>query len=316
MNKLNLKQLNRGDTQGHISFGLAAFFLLTCSLFFLNCRNETITQTSPAPMREVTDDLGRRVRLPEKITSAVSLAPNLTEITFAVGTGDKLVGVTSYCDYPEEAKKIRRIGDTLTPNIENIIALKPQIVLISTASQMENFTKTLDAQNIAYFVTNPNSLDDIYKSIYQIGEIFGASQKAFQLVDDLKRRVADVEARTAAAPDVKIFVQIDKNSLYTVGKDSFITDLINRAGGESLTKDTATAYPKISKETALAMNPEQIILSESENNREPNEVFADSPAVKTGKVYKIPADLLSRPGPRVVDGLEQIAHALHPESFR
>ena len=239
----------------------------------------------------------------------------MTEITFAVGAGERLVGVTSFCDYPEEAKRIRRIGDTLTPNIENIIALKPQIVLVSTASQMENFTRTLDAQNIAYFVTNPNSLDDIYKTIYQIGEIFGTSDKAYQIVAELKKRVAEVEARTASAADVKVFVQIDKNSLYTVGKESFMTDLIARAGGESLTKDVATAYPKISKETALALNPERIILSESDNNLEPNEVFANSPAMKKNKVFRIEADLLSRPGPRIVDGLERLARALHPESF-
>ena len=290
--------------------------LLLCLILFANCKSETVNQPPPAPVREITDDLGRRVRLPERVTSAVSLAPNLTEITFAVGAGERLVGVTSFCDYPEEAKKIRRIGDTLTPNIENIIALKPQIVLVSTASQMENFTKTLDGQGIAYFITNPNSLDDIYKSIYQIGEIFGTNEKASQAVDGLKRRVAYIEARTAASADVKVFLQIDKNSLYTIGKDSFITDLIRRGGGESLTEDVATAYPKISKETALALNPERIILSESDNNREPNEVFANSPAVKNGKIFRVEADLLSRPGPRIVDGLEQIARALHPEEFR
>ena len=269
----------------------------------------------PAMTREITDDLGRRVRLPERVKSAVSLAPNLTEITFAVGAGERLVGVTSFCDFPEEAKKIRRIGDTQTPNIENIIALKPDVVLVSTASQIQNFTRTLDAQNIAYFVTNPNSLDDIYKSIYQIGEIFGTNERAYRLVDELKKRVAETETRTASAEDVKVFVQIDKNSLYTVGKDSFITDLINRAGGESVTKDITTAYPKISKETALGLNPEAIILSESADNQEPNEVFANSPAVKNRRVYRVDADLLSRPAPRIVDGLEKLARALHPESF-
>ena len=297
------------------SQNFALICLLFCLLLLANCKSKTPIDSTPAPQREITDDLGRRVRLPERVTSAVSLAPNLTEIAFAVGAGDRLVGVTSFCDYPEEARKIRRIGDTLTPNIENIIALKPQVVLVSTASQMENFTKTLDEQGIAYFVTNPNSLDDIYKSIYQIGEIFRREETAYQVVDEMKRRVADVEARTADAPNVKVFVQIDKNSLYTVGRDSFITDLIERAGGESLTKDVATEYPKISRETALALNPERIILSESDNNREPNEVFSASKAVKNGKVFRVEADLLSRPGPRIVDGLEQVARALHPESF-
>jgi iron complex transport system substrate-binding protein len=292
-----------------LTIAVGAFLLLA------GCKNEAINQPVTMPTREMTDDLGRRVRLPEQVTSAVSLAPNLTEIAFAVGAGERLVGVTSFCDYPEEAKKIRSIGDTLAPNIENIIALKPQIVLVSTASQMENFTRTLDAQGIAYFVTNPNSLDDIYKTIYQIGEIFRREEKAYEIVDELKRRVADVETRTANDTDVKVFVQIDKNSLYTVGKESFMTDLIARAGGESLTKNVATAYPKISKETALALNPERIILSESENNMEPNEVFANSPAVKNGRVFRIEADLLSRPGPRIVDGLERLARALHPENF-
>jgi len=305
----------RGCKNKFVSQTLAVVCLLLCLFLLTNCRSETINQSLPAPTREITDDLGRRVRLPERVTSAVSLAPNLTEIVFAVGAGERLVGATSFCDYPEEAKRIRRIGDTLAPNIENIIALKPQIVLVSTASQMENFTKTLDAQGIAYFVTNPNSLDDIYKTIYQIGEIFRREERAYQIVDELKKRVADVEAVTGSAANVKVFVQIDKNSLYTVGRDSFITDLISRAGGESLTGDVATAYPKISKETALALNPERIILSESENNLEPNEVFANSPAVKNGKVFRIEADLLSRPGPRVVDGLERLARALHPESF-
>lgn len=306
--------LSKIEFNKFISRRLALLGVLFSLFSLTDCKSAAVNQPI-APTREITDDLGRRVRLPERVTSAISLAPNLTEITFAVGAGERLVGATSFCDYPEEAKKIRRIGDTLTPNIENIIALKPQVVLVSTASQMENFTRTLDAQNIAYFVTNPNSLDDIYKTIYQLGDIFGTGEKAYQLVDELKKRVADVEARTADDADVKVFVQIDKNSLYTVGKESFITDLIARAGGESLTKDVATAYPKISKETALALNPERIVLSESDNNREPNEVFINSPAVKNGKVFRIEADLLSRPGPRIVDGLEKLARALHPESF-
>jgi iron complex transport system substrate-binding protein len=322
LSKFNLKKSNhiffavlRLSLNKFISQRYAFLCLFFCLFILTSCKNENANQSSPTPTREITDDLGRRVRLPEKVTGAVSLAPNLTEIAFAIGAGERLVGVTSFCDFPEEAKKIRKIGDTLTPNIENIIALKPQVVLVSTASQMENFTKTLDAQGIAYFVTNPNSLDDIYKSIYQIGEIFGTGDKASQIVDGLKKRVADIEARTVSAANIKVFVQIDKNSLYTVGKDSFMTDLINRAGGESVTKDISTAYPKISKETALALNPEAIILSESENNREPNEVFVNSPAVKNGKVYRVNADLLSRPAPRIVEGLEQLARALHPESF-
>lgn len=294
---------------------LAFIYIFACLSIFNGCKSENQQAQREVPMREITDDLGRRVKIPVRVERAVSLAPNLTEIVFSVGAGDKLVGVTSFCDYPEDAKKIQKIGDTMTPNIENIIALKPQIVFVSTASQIETFTKTLDEQKIAYFVTNPQNLDGIYKSINQIGEVFGKEEKARELVDNLKKRVAAVEAKTEKNPRVKTFVQIDKEALYTVGKESFITDLIKLAGGVSVTADLTSGYPKLSKETAFALNPEAIILSESPDNGAPNDAFKNSPAVKNGRIYKINADIISRPAPRVVDALEQIARALHPESF-
>jgi iron complex transport system substrate-binding protein len=268
-------------------------------------------QRTNAPVREVADDLGRTVRLPEKIERAVSLAPNLTENIFAVGAGDRLVGVTTFCNYPPEAEKIQKVSDTQTPNVESIIALKPDVVFVSTASQLENFARILERRNIAVFVTNPQNLEDVFKNLETLGRLFGTTEKAEKLVAELKQRIAAIDEKVSGKPKVRVFVQIDKDSLYTVGKDSFITDLIERAGGESLTKTIETAYPKISKETALALNPDAIILSESPNNLEPNEVFKNSAAVKNGKVYKINADLLSRPGPRLVDALEQLAKDLH-----
>lgn len=285
------------------------FLLFLCAVFFANCRTENIQSTQPIQTREIVDDLGRRVKIPEKIERAVSLAPNLTEIVFAVGAGGKLSGVTTYCDYPADARNIAKIGDTLKPNIETIVALKPEIVFVSTASQIETFTQILDAQNIAYFVTNPDSLEGIYKSVNQIGEILGTEEKARKVVENLQNRVTEIENKTRNLDKPKVFVQLDK-SLYTIGKDSFLTDLIERGGGVSVTKTVETAYPKISKETASALNPQVIILSDSADNREPNEVFANSDAVKNGKVFRIDADILSRPAPRIVDALEQIAESL------
>jgi iron complex transport system substrate-binding protein len=224
--------------------------------------------------------------------------------------------VTTFCNYPAEAEKIQKIGDTMTPNMEAIIALSPQIVFVSTASQIESFTKTLEQQNITVFVTDPTNLEGVYRNLYQLGEIFGTEDETRLKIEEMRRRVADVEARTATSGDVKVFVQISKEPLFTIGKDSFLTEIINRAGGASVTADIATAYPRFSKETALALQPEAIILSESEDNTEPNEVFKDSPALKNNRIFKINADLLSRPGPRIVDALERMAKDLHPESFR
>jgi iron complex transport system substrate-binding protein len=284
------------------------FILLFFLLLFSACKSTPDNNLPSTPTRQMTDDLGKAVKIPQKITRAVSLAPNLTEIIFAVGAGDKLVGVTEYCNFPEETKNIQKVGDTLKPNIENIIALKPDIVFVSTASQLETFTKTLESQGIMVFVTNPNSLESIYQNIEKVGEIFDAKEKATEVIGSLKKRVASVEEKKNSAQP-KVFVQLDK-SLYTIGKDSFLTDLIGKAGGISATKEVATAYPKLSKETALALNPDIIILSDSPDNKEPNEVFKNSRAVKNGKVFKINADILSRPAPRIVDALEQIADVL------
>lgn len=304
--------LNR-ITFGKLNISALKFSLLILAfaLVLTNCKNETATNQTAKPTREITDDLGKTVRVPQKIERAISLAPNLTENIFAVGAGDRLVGVTTFCNYPLEAEKIQKVSDTQTPNIESIIALKPDVVFVSTASQLENFAKVLEEKNIAVFVTNPSNLDDVFKNLKTLGELFETREKTEKLIADLKQRVAATEEKTKGKLPVKVFVQIDKDALYTVGKESFITDLIARAGGDSVTKTIETAYPKISKETALALKPDAIILSESPNNLEPNEVFKNSNAVKNGKVFKINADIISRPSPRLVDALEQIANFLH-----
>jgi iron complex transport system substrate-binding protein len=261
-------------------------------------------------MRDVTDDLGRKIKIPESVDRVVSLAPNLTENIFAVGAGDRLVGVTSFCNYPESARKIQKVGDTISPNIETIIALKPQIVFVSTASQIETFTKTLESQNITVFVTNPKDLNGVLANLKQLGDIFGTTEITADLVEELQKRIGAVDEQARGRAKTKTFVQISKEPLFTIGKESFLTEIVERAGGASVTKDVATAYPKISKETALAFNPDAIILSESPDNLEPNDVFKNSPAVRNKKVFRINADILSRPAPRIVDALEQIAESL------
>lgn len=278
---------------------------------FVGCRSDVARTENPSEMRTVTDDLGREVIVPMKIERVVSLAPSLTELIFAAGAGDRLVGVTTFCNYPAEAQAIRKVGDTLNPSLETIVALRPQIVFVSTASQIEAFLKTLEQNRIAVYVTNPNSLDGVLKNLRHFGELFGTRDLAEKLIDDLDARVGAVRQKAAGRPRIRVFVQISNEPLFTIGGDSFLTEIIEIAGGESVTKNVATAYPKLSKETALALDPEVIILSQSDDNRAQNDVFKNSKAVKNGKVFSVNADLLSRPGPRVVEALEQIACDLH-----
>lgn len=293
---------------------------MTVALLFSACGGIASNKNAPigtAPGntgRAVRDDLGKSVDLPENVTRAVSLAPNLTEIVFAVGAGDRLVGVTSFCDYPAEAAPIAKVGDTLKPNIEAIIALKPDVVFVSTASQLEVFTKTLNDQKIAVFVTNPDSLEGILTSIEKIGAVF-KSPRSGELLNEMRQRIAAVESKTSGSKRPRVLVQLDR-SLFTIGRDSYLTDLIKRAGGTSATADLEKAYAQLSREAALSLAPDVLILSDSSDNKEPADVLDNSPAVKNGRVYRINADVMSRPGPRVVDALEQIAAALHPESFK
>jgi iron complex transport system substrate-binding protein len=266
--------------------------------------------------REVTDDLGRTIKIPVKINRAISLAPNLTENIFAVGAGDKLVGVTTYCDYPAEAKSIQKIGDTINPNMESIVALKPQIVFVSTASQMEAFTKTMEQNGIVVFVTNPNNLEGILRNLRQLGDILGTADQAAKVIQDIQFRLDTIRTKLNGAAPVQVFVQISREPLFTAGAESFVTEIIEHAGAASVTRDLPTAYPRLSKETAMALNAEALIISAGAGNEEPNDVFKESTAVKNGKVYKVKADLLTRPSPRIVEGLEQMAKDLHPDSFK
>jgi iron complex transport system substrate-binding protein len=295
------------------------FVSLVAFFSFAACHNNSVQNTTALPNeREVTDDLGRKIKVAQKIERVVSLAPSLTENVFAIGAGDKLVGVTSYCDYPTEAAKIAKIGDTITPNLEAIVARKPQLVLVTTASQIESFTSRMQERGIPVFVTNPKSLDDVLRNLRQLGDLLGNGEQAEELVSALQNRISSVENRIKNEKPVRVFVQLSPEP-FTVGRDSFVTNLVARAGGDSVTKDVPEAYPRISKETALASQPEAIILSAGgamgEGNSEPAEIFKESPAVKNRRIYKINSDLLARPGARLVDGLEEMAKALHPQTF-
>jgi iron complex transport system substrate-binding protein len=240
----------------------------------------------------------------------VSLAPSLVESIFAVGAGDKLVGVTTYCNYPQAAETIEKIGDTQTPNIERIVALKPDVVFVSTASQLEAFMATLEQQNIAVYVMDAKSIAEVIEDLRTLGKLLGVGNSAESLAISLEERVRKIESNEGPEASQRVFIQISNEPLFTIGKDSFLTELVQKAGGSSVTADVPSAYPKLSKETASAMNPNVIILSDSEDNREPNVALKNSTAVKTGRVFRINADIISRPGPRLVGALEQIAEFL------
>jgi len=297
-----------------------AILVIALSLTFACSSVGPSNKNQSAANKEYTDDVGRRISLPAHVDRVISLAPNVTEIMFAVGAGGSLVGNTSFCDFPAEAKNVEKVGDTFHPSLERIIALRPQLVLVSTASQLEGFTDQLRSHNIEVFVTDPHSLEDIFRSIAQIGELVGKQDTANTLVTKLRERTTAIENAVKPLPRVRVFYQLSAEPLYTAGRDSFVTDLIKRAGADSVTAEVPGAWPKYSAESALAAKPEAIILptggSMGEGNSTVAEALHNSPAAQQGRVYKINDDHLVRPGPRIVDGLEEMARALHPTAFK
>lgn len=254
--------------------------------------------------RDVKDGLGRIVKVPTSIRRVVSLAPDITETVFAIGAGDRVVGVTTFCTFPEEAKEIARIGDTISPNLEAIVALQPDVVLASTASQIQTFTQILEARGIALYVTSSDSLSGVLENMSALGDLLSLDQSANRVVTSLRSRISALESRAAARPRRRVFVQISREPLFTIGSASFLTSALRTIGADSVTSNVGTAYPKLSKETAATLDPDCLILSDSDDNREPNVVFKSSREVR---VIRISADLISRPGPRLVDALELLS---------
>jgi ABC-type Fe3+-hydroxamate transport system substrate-binding protein len=302
----------------HQTHSISRLALLACLALLAACAAHQ-TPTEISYPRTITDDAGRNVGLPPQVDRVISLAPNLTEIVFAIGAGDRLVGRTTYCDFPAPAKAVAEVGDTLNPSLERIISLQPQVVLISTASQLEVFTQQLQRQNIAVFVTDPRDLEGVFRSIEQVGQIMGHTEEAAQLVHNLRERARAVAEAVQQKPPVRVFYQLSAEPLYTAGREAFVTDLMRRAGAVSVTADVPGAWPKYSNESALAAKPDAIILptggSMGTGNLAVAEALRQSPAVLKGRVYKINDDHLVRPGPRAMDGLEAMARALHPDAF-
>jgi iron complex transport system substrate-binding protein len=293
-----------------VSLVLYSLLLAALAVSASSCASKT---TSSAHARTVTDELGRNIQVPAQPQRIVSLAPSVTEILFALGAGDRVAGVTSYCDYPPEARQRPTVGDTLKPSAEKIIALKADLAIISTSSQVEASVQKLEELGIPVYVSNPRSIDGVLESIDKIGELVGARDRAHKLSDELRSRLAAVEARVAGTAHPSVFVILGTEPLITAGALSFINDLINRAGARSISAGDKGDYPQYSIEAVVARQPEIIFLQAGGNELPAR--LRETPAARSNRVYHIDDDLLLRPGPRIVDGLEQIAARIHPELF-
>jgi iron complex transport system substrate-binding protein len=295
-----------------LPYALATLLAALC----IGCHHNPAKSES-ADLRSFTDGLGRSVTIRANPQRIISLAPNITEILFALGLGDRVAAVTSYCDFPEEAKTKEKIGDTLHPNLERIIGLKPDLVLTTTASQLEDLTRKLDQLAVPVYVTNPRTVRETVDSIRKIGDATGASARAAEIADDMERRISAVETRVKDRPEPRVLYVLQTGPLITAGRDTFINDLIRIARGRSISGDETADYPQFSRETVIARAPEVIIAPTSHGKEfvrveDLRQDFPTTPAVRSNRIITVNPDCVDRPGPRIVDGLEQLARGLHP----
>jgi len=250
----------------------------------------------------------------------ISLAPSVTEMLFALGVQERIVGVTSYCDYPPAARAKEKVGDVLTPSLERILALRPDLVIVSTATQLERFARRLEALGVPLYVVDAERVEDVFRSLEDLGGILGCREDAERVVRALRARLETVRARVRGRPRPRVLMVIQRDPLIVPGRGAFMTDLVEQAGGQSVTADAEREWTPYSLETVLARAPEVIILpSRERGTRRLAEVrwpeLAATPAFRHGRVYAIHGDLLMRPGPRLIEGVEELARVLHPEVF-
>ncbi|MCI0524477.1 MAG: cobalamin-binding protein [Acidobacteria bacterium] len=300
---------------------IAIISALTTLLIFAGCSGDATKVAkdgADASRHSFTDGIGRAVSITTNPQRIISLAPNVTEILFALGLDDRIIGVTSYCDFPETAKMKEKVGDTLHPNLEKIISLKPDLVVVSTSSQIENLTRRLDQLAIPVYVTNPRTAREVVDSIRSLGEATGTSSRAMEIAGGMEARIMAVEQRVKDLPKPRIFYVLQTGPLITAGGATFINDLINIAGGKSISGDETADYPQFSRETVVARAPEVIVAPSSHGSEWVKESdlrrdFATTPAIRSNRIVWANPDLVDRPGPRIVEGLEQLADGVHPK---
>jgi len=267
----------------------------------------------------IVDDYGRTVELhgiPQRI---VSVAPSPTEILFAVGAGSQVVGVDNYSDYPAEAKSLPQIG-SYTLNMEVIMSLKPDLIVSSDLVPRAQLDQ-LEAQGVPYFIFATRTMEDVIKDLRLAGSLTGHSLEAESLVAGLQARINAVTNKTLAAGVEKVRTYIEYYPLWTYGPGSFGNDMIRLAGGANIASNASNEYPELTPEFIIAQNPQIIVYTVGPMTTTTASDFADRSgwsitfAVSHDKIYSIDDNLVSRYGPRVVDGLEQLAEIIHPELF-
>jgi len=277
--------------------------------------------TPNSETREVTDETGRSIRVPQSIHRVVSLAPSITETLYALGLQDELVGDSDYCDYPPDAQRKPKVGGAINPSIEAIAALHPDLVLVTKALNRLDTVRALEALNIPSYATDPHTVAEILSSTQHLAELLGVPQSGASITSDLQQRLAATQQRLAPFPPRRVLFVVWPQPLISIGKKTFIADALLYAGATSII-DSSQDWPQISLAEVVREQPEFLVFAESHASEAPPGIdsLANLPgwrvldAVKN-RHYALVSDAVNRPALRIVSAIESLAKQLHPEAY-
>ena len=300
------------------------FFVITCCALLLSaCIGPAATPT----VTQFTDGLGRTIKLTGPAQKVISLAPSNTELLFAAGAGKQVIARDEMSDFPAEALALPNVGGYAKYNLEQMVALKPDLVLLAEINNVE-LVKSLEGVGLTvYYLKNPTTIEEMYGNLQIVAQLTGHETETNTLIDALKKRVATVDEKVKTVSTMPVvFYELDSTDPakpYTAGSNTFVDLLIKRAGGVNLTTAAGIkdSYPQLSVEQVVSTDPDMIILGDSMWGTTVESVgqrpgWEKLKAVSTNSVVTFDDNTVSRPGPRLVDGLEAMARLLHPELFK
>ncbi|MCL6437023.1 MAG: cobalamin-binding protein [Rubrobacteraceae bacterium] len=268
----------------------------------------------------VTDSLGRKVTIEKKPERIASMAPSITETLFAIGAGKRVVGVTTADDYPPQVEHITKIGDYKGVNAEKVASLKTDVLFMSFATTRQQAADLEKKTGAKVVVINPESVRGAIASIGTVGKVVGDEKKAREVQRHMRRELSQVRKEVRGLSHPTVFYEVYPKPLQTAGPGSFIDDEIKLAGGKNVAAGAKSAYPQYSLEELVKQNPDYYLIGSSSGDT-PKKVasrpgFEALKAVREGHVEVINDNLTTRPGPRIVEGVKQIAEAIHPGAFK
>jgi len=287
-----------------------------------NARREQTAGASPAKekFRTVSDETGRTVRIPIPIRRVVSLSPSTTESLYALGMDDLLVGDTDYCDYPPAAAKKHKVGGAINPSLEEIAALKPDVVLVTKLNRMET-VQALERLGIASYATDPHTVDEIRSSVHKLAEVLGNSAAGETLDRELDHQEKALRERLQNIRPTRVLFVVWTDPLISIGQHTFIADALAHAGATSVV-ESSQDWPQMSLEEMVRLQPEVLVFASghSEAISRDVEALANRPgwdaleAVKHRR-FAVISEAIDRPAPRLLSAVEDLARQLHPEAF-